>query len=258
MSINFRSLSSVFLVMICAGFVFPAEAHFDIFVTNLGLQTGIGGADVDGGVFNVDTRVFEGVMIASGAPDCSRNEPGFFALSDLAPSGLFPNGASALPAGAVVALNFNPFAFNGNVSDLFYWDGAGAVDFQPAAGVNVSLSHTDELAGTSGELDFHPAFEIDDPLGTAANGVYLASLSAVAGGLAPSDPIYLVWLVDSSITDAEIAEEVELAIEAGTAFPYFEEAVGHVESSLVPEPASGPAALFAVCGSLAGLRGRRK
>jgi hypothetical protein len=231
--------------------------HFDIFVTDLGTQTGIGAADVDGGVFDVGTRVFEGVMIASGAPDYSRNEPGFFALSNLAPGELFPSGTSALPANTPVSLSFGPFSFNGNTSSLFHWDGVGAVDFQPAAGISVALSDGIESTGGNGELDFHPDFQIDDPLGTAANGVYLASLTATAAGRDPSDPVFLVWLVDSSITNDVIAEEVEEQIEAGLAFQFFETAVEHVESSLVPEPATTTVALLGLSVMLVGQRYRR-
>src|SRR5690606_21545086 len=111
-----------------------AQAHFDIFVTNLGTKTGIGGADVDEGEFNLTTRVFEGVLVANGAaPDYSRDEPGFFALTSAAPPSLFPSGASALPSNALASFSFNNFTVNGNNANLFHWDGVGAVDFQPVS-----------------------------------------------------------------------------------------------------------------------------
>ena len=131
------------------------------------------------------------------------------------------------------------------------------VDFQPAAGIAISLSDADQFTGGNGELDFHPDYQIDDPLGTVANGVYLASLTATAAGLDPSAPAYLLWLVDSTITSDEMAEQAEESIEAGTAFHFFEEAVAHVETKLVPEPASIVVAVLGLCGSLCGIRGLR-
>jgi hypothetical protein len=241
-----------FLFLSSAALINRAAAqHSDIFVTNLGdTKTGIGGADVDGGMFNVDARVFESVLVVDGTPDYSRNEPGFFALSDLAPGSLFPSGASPLEANSLVSISFRTFAVGGNSDDLFYWNGLGAVDFQPAAGVVVSLSDSMEPAGGNGELDFHPHFQIDDPLGTAANGVYLASLTMTAGSLAASDPIFLVFLVDDSIIE-ENAEEIEEDIEAGLAFQFFEEAVEYVETRVaVPEPASLMAMLAGAVGMM--------
>lgn len=233
----------------------PAQ-HADIFVTTLpGSTTGIGAADVDGGAFEVDTRVFESVLIAGLSPDYGRDEPGFFALSDLAPAGLFPPGASPLPANSLASFAFHSFTFNGNTHELFYWNGVGAVDFQPAAFAEVSLSEAVETTTDHGALDFHPAFQIDNPAGAVAGGVYLASLRATVAGLAPSEPIFLVALVDSSITNEFLAEEAEEAIEAGTAFQFFEQAVAHVEASLVPEPSSLAIGLLGAVGLLLG--GRR-
>jgi hypothetical protein len=245
---------------IAVGLAASASAqHFDIFVTNLGgAKTGIGAADVDGGHFDIDARVFEAVMIAGGAPDYSRNEPGFFALSDLASSGLFPAGASALPANSTASFSFNTFLLNGNMDDLFYWDGIGEVDFQPATFAGISLSDADEMASDHGALDFHPDFQIDNPTGTAADGVYLASVSAAVTGLAPSSPVYLALLVDASITNELIAEELEEAIEAGTAFQFFEEAVEYVELRVVPEPAALTVGLLAVGVLLVGGRLQRR
>jgi hypothetical protein len=235
------------LIVLCTACLWamnnPADAHFDIFVTNLGGKTGIGGADVDTGVFDVNTRVFEGVMIAASSPDYTRDEPGFFALSHLAPSDLFPNGASALAPNALVSMNIQSFSLNNNVSSLFYWNGTGEVNFQPAAGASFLLADPDAFTGGNGELDFHPDYEINDSVSTPTNGVYLASLTATAAGLNSSDPIYFVWLVDFSITNDFIAEDIEGQIEAGTAFPFFEDALGWVESNVVPEPASLTAAV---------------
>ena len=113
----------------------------------------------------------------------------------------------------------------------------------------MTLSSGSALTGATGGLDFHPEFELNDASGMPANGVYLVALTAQVGALDPSDPIYLVWLADASITSDLIAEETEEAIEAGLALQYFEQAVGYVESNLaVPEPGCFALAMLAIVG----------
>jgi hypothetical protein len=252
------------LTRICFGSCIIATAcvaqaqHHDVFVTRVGTQTGIGAADVDNGAFDLTTRVFEGLLVASASPpDYSRDEPGFFALSSMAPGGLFPSGATALSGGVDVTFSFNTFTVNGNSGNLFFWDGAGAVNFQPISSFSMALNPGVVQTGANGDLDFHPDFELDDPSGTPANGVYLISLSAQANGLDPSAPVYFVWLADASITSGLIAEETEEDIEAGLAFTYFEEAAEYVESQVViPEPNSMVLVVFALGGLAVIRRGR--
>lgn len=235
-----------------------ASAHNDIFLTNLGTKTGIGAADVDDGAFDLTTRVFEGVLVFNGAaPDYYRDEPGFFALGSAAPPSLFPSGASAFAGNAPVILSFNTFAVSGNTGSLFYWDGSGGVNFQPVTGLSMSLDPSGTTTSGTGSLDFHADFELDDPMGVPADGVYLASITAKVGDLDPSDSIYMVWLANSTITSDLIAEETLELIEEGLAYPYFEEAVDWVGSNVaVPEPGSVSLLFVAVAGAAAVVRRR--
>ena len=241
----------VFLIVVHS----TAAAHDDILVTKIdgGTKTGLGAIEVAVNQVELDTIVFEGVFIAGqGGNDFARDEPGFNAPSSLNP--LYGGGGDLTSAGAtpldpndVVNIALRTFSFNGNVSDLFYWNGAGAVNFQPATGVTPSLSVSSTVAGANGTVDFHPDFEINAGVGTAANGVYLMSFTQQVVGTDGSDPGFIVWLADSSITDETIAEDTEEDIENGLAFTFFEDAVDHVVS-VVPEPASVVLVLLGVCG----------
>jgi hypothetical protein len=71
MTTYFRSFVCLALVFVCLAIhaASAAAQHFDVFITNLAdTKTGIGGADVDGGAFNIDTRVFESVLVIDGTP----------------------------------------------------------------------------------------------------------------------------------------------------------------------------------------------
>jgi hypothetical protein len=231
--------------------------HSDIFLASVGGQVAVGGANDLGTVdenYDLTTRLFEGLMVPDFPPfdpaDYGRDEPGVVAL----PAGHlgFPAGASALPTNAAVSVSFPTFTVAGNVDSLFYWDGVGSVDFEPASiaqpGVSFSLDN-DPIGNTSddGDLHVHPAFQIDNGgAGVPDDGVYLVAPIASVVGLDDSERFYMVWLVDALITDDEAAEEVEEAIEAGTFealgknFEYFEHAAEYVQSNLiVPEPVSG-------------------
>ena len=239
------------LISLCSS----AVAHDDILVTKIdsGTKTGLGAIEVAVNQVELGSIVFEGVFIAGqGGNDFARDEPGFNGPSSLNP--LYGGGGALTVAGAtpldpndVVNIALRTFSFNGNVSNLFYWNGTGGVNFQPAAGVSPSLSVSSSVAGGNGTLDFHPDFEINAGVGTAANGVYLMSFTQQVVGTDASDPGFIVWLAESSITDETIAEDVEADIENGLAFTFFEDAVDHVVS-VVPEPASVVLVLLGVCG----------
>jgi hypothetical protein len=245
----------------------PARAHSDIFVTDVGGRVAVGGANdlfTDDEHYDLSTRVFEGVMIPGFPPgpapaDYGRDEPGFFAAAagvvDAPP---LPPGATYLPATATVSVDFPAFAVGGNSDSLFYWDGSGAVDFQPILasqpGVAMALDNNPIGAiGATGGLHVHAAYELDNgTTGVPADGVYLVAPTVSVAGLADSQPFYMVWLVDSLLVDDPTAEQVEEALESGQTmvfgkdFGFFEHATQYVQENLaVPEPTSG---LLAVCG----------
>lgn len=251
--VSVRSFATVFVFGLSAA---SACAHRDVYLANVGGQVAVGGANELGTVdehFDIDTRVFEGVMIPSfppiGPADYGRDEPGFFALPSGAPA--FPAGASALPASAPVTIDLPSFSLGGPTDSLFFWNGLGAVDFQPISmaqpGVTMSVDPNPiDSTGPNSGMDSHPAFKLDDGgAGLPNDGVYLVSPTASVAGLANSKPFYMLWLVDALIVDEDAAEELEEALEIGQFdvfgknFAFFDDAVDYVNRADVPEPASG-------------------
>lgn len=249
----------------------PASAHSDIFLAEVGGQVAVGAAaDLDGleggPFYDLETRVFEGVMVAGGTPpfffDYQRAEPGFNA----APTSVVA-GSNPLPANAAASLAFAPVTLAGQSSQLFYWDGTGAVDFQPVISPPVSAVDNPNFGttGGSGGMDEHPLFAINTPgISIPADGVYVMGLSASVAGLTDSTPFAIVWLVDQLLVDDDAAEELEGLLEAfegggdepvfgGKNFAFYEEGVEFVAES-IPEPTG----LGLMCSMLlSGLRGLR-
>jgi hypothetical protein len=242
-------------------------AHSGVFLADADGRVAVGGAH---GLFTAEerydltTHVFEGIMVSSFPPfnpkDYGGDHPCFFALS----SGItgMPVGATALPGTADVSLDFTSLTVNGNADTLYYWDGSGAVDFQPVSTTqpDVSLTVDPEPMDTtseSGGLHVHPAYGLDDGgTGVPADGVYLTSPTVSVDGLTDSEPFYMLWLVDSLILDEDAAEEVEESLEAGQTFVlgedfgFFEQAVEYVQQNLaVPEPSSALLSLLAAAGT---------
>ncbi len=251
----------------------PVLAHSGIFVTDVDGQVTVGDAYPNDAVFNTTSKVFGRIMFTGYPPyapqDYGADHPGFFALGD----GLagMPAGASALPGEADVSLNLPSFAVGSHSDTLFYWDGSGAVEFQPMStaqpDVTLTVDPNNPLYTTAanGALHVHPAFGLDDGgTGVPADGVYLISPTMSVEGLVESDSFYILWLVDSLITDEETAEEVDESLEAGQMtvlgkdFSFFPEAVEYVRQNLVvPEPSSFLLSMFAAFGTF-GLFVRRR
>lgn len=242
----------------------PVWAHSDVLVRSDGTKVLIGAAeDLDmeegGPFFDLETRVFEGVLIDPATPtppfgyDFERDEPGFYSDPTV------PVGQN-LPANADLALTLNAFSLGGAADTAFYWNGAGEVDFQPVSagqpGVGFTFAPTapSPFASTdpSGFVDDHPLFGLT---GGAADGVYLTQVELSVAGLATSDPFYMVWLANSALTTDTLAEELEEALEAfeeggpapvvaGVDFSFYEEAVEYAEG--IPEPAAAFLAALAI------------
>ncbi|MAT68202.1 MAG: hypothetical protein CMJ58_01630 [Planctomycetaceae bacterium] len=280
---NYLPAAALALAILIAGAGAATAQHSDVLVADVGGQVALGAASDIGGAtqaFDLDALVFEGVLLGGGllppavAKDFEGDEPGFFALDGTAGAAdLAALGASALPGSAGASISLTPFTLGGGAGELLYWDGQGAVAFEPApAGTTFSFTPAVNfgMTGPAGGLDAHPIFQLDNgAAGKPADGVYAIAPSIAVDGLTPSDPIYLVYLVDALIVSEADAEEVEEALEAveeglaaealfsGKDFAFYEEAVEFVEAAVVPEPSAwGLACLVGV--ALAALAARRR
>ncbi len=243
--------------------------HSDVLLASVGGQVAIGAInDIDGPNESLDleTRVFESVFIQGFAPptpaDYESIEPGFHAENGVTDAAnLAALGASPLPGGASVSANLPTFTVNGNSDMLFYWNGVGAVDFQPIATAQPGVAFAFDppafgTAGVNGDLDDHPVFQVNlAGGGVPADGVYLISPTVDVTGLATSENFFIVGLVDALLETEDEAELVEAALEAFEEgapdavvdfgggvmkdFAFYEEAVKWVEGNLVvPEPSA--------------------
>src|SRR5882757_5876629 len=114
-----------------------ASADTDMLVTNVGGSVTVGGADeleTANEHFELASQVFRREMVPNFPPfdphDYGHDDPGFFAISGTR-IGDFPAGATALTANAPVTIHFPAFTVGGHTDSLFFWDGSGAVNFQP-------------------------------------------------------------------------------------------------------------------------------
>jgi hypothetical protein len=229
----------VFAAMLAV--VDPAEAqHFDIFLARpaTGTQTVVGAADVDALVYDDTARVFEAEMGALGG-EFAALEPGVNHPNLNNPVTDYPSSATGLQPGDVLRLTERDFAVEGLVDDLFYWNGAGAVSFTPAA-ADFRIDDGNPLPGSvgvGGAYDDHPFLVVDSD---ALPGIYLASVVGRVNEFADSDPVYIVFA-----TSEEFEEGHALAAE-------------YVQANLVvPEPAL--LALVAIaCGAIVAMRCRAR
>lgn len=264
-----------------------AQAHSDALLTNVGGQVAVGtAADIDGPdeAFELHADLFEVILRSGFAPptpaDFEGDEPGFFGLHGANDATkLATLGASALPAGAAVTGSTTTFSVNGASDSLFYWNGVGAVDFQPISAAQPGVTFAFSPAafgatGANGVLDDHPIYQINHPVGTPADGVYLVAPTIGVAGLSDSRPFYMAFLVDSLITGEDELELVEAALEGleegatpdalvdfggGVTkdFAFYETGVEWIEGNLVvPEPASASLAAVSFVALLAARRKR--
>lgn len=263
MSLTHKRILTMAVFAAALAYSADAFAHSDVLFGNVGGKVTLGTAEDIGDPNNEDLTLFdpgfngafESIMrTAAPVADYESDEPGFY--SD--PNAL---GVNAVPAGLNVFVNSVPFTVDGATADLFFWDGTGSVDFDPAPANTTFEFEQDPNTGigttTSGTFDDHPEFLLNaDPNAVPADGVYLISFEVAVDGLTTSDSSLAVLLVDELIISSFWAEEVEEAVEgleegAPNAevdfgggnikdFAFYEEAVEYVEDNLVvPEPTTG-------------------
>ena len=278
------ALLTAVLVGVATSRVFASGGHSDALLVNVGGQAVVGTAsDIDGPEeeFQLYAGVFEAILRVGFTPppqaDYEGDEPGFFGLHGVNDAGdLAALGASALPAAAAVSGSLTPFTVNGNVDSLFYWDGVGSVNFQQIslAQPNVSFAFKPAAFGATGgngDLDDHPIYQINNPSGTPADGVYLVAPQISVAGLTTSKPFHMAFLVDALIEDEDDLELVEAALEdfeegapnalvdfgGGVTkdFAFYEESVEWIESNLVvPEPGTLALAVIGIAAAVAARR----
>ncbi len=245
----------------------------DAFVTNVGGQVTIGGAnnlETASESFELTSKIFYTPMVPTPDPfdphDYGYDDPGFFALGSTRVAD-FPAGTSPLPAGATVTLHQPNFTVAGNTDKLFYWNGSGAVNFQPISttqpGYTIAVGATPvgTTSNTSpsdyGALHEHPGFTLDNGgPGTPADGVYLNAANISVTGLADSKNYYYVWVIDSLIDDADKADELRDAllthadppVAEGKDFTFVNDAISYVQNNLVSVPEPDSIALVSIVG----------
>lgn len=248
-----------------------ARADRDVYLANVGGQVGIGSAahtspsDPD-----LTTRVFARVMVPGFPPfnpaDYGLDEPGYFALP--AGDAEIPAGATALPGNANVTVNLLPFTVNGNTSNLFFWNGSGAVNFQPITQPGVTMTIDPNPIGSTGAVggaDIHPAYRLDNGgAGIPADGVYLTSPTVSVAGLTNSPRVFFLHLADALVTDEADAETLTDNFDRGDTifkgkdFGFFLEAQDYVQGNLVPEPSGLSLAIVMITAIGGSVRRRRR
>ena len=196
------------LALLAAFCVQAGAQHVDILVWDNGGKIGVGQYDYDN-LLATETRVH----LARFDSFYSVNNPGFTAFA----------GPDALPGNADLTWEFLPMTVDsgphaGHASTLLYWDGDGPTpEFgpTPTADYEFSLFGQDGPGTADGGGEVTPGGVIDttppngaihehrfyflddngDGLNTTlpAAGVYLVGLRLRIEGLAPSDPVYMVW-----------------------------------------------------------------
>lgn len=247
--------SVMFATVACSAFNLARGVELDMLIErNPAGKLVTGAADFDNGHWTVGLRSFAGELPAVSLLDDPSGiyfeaDPGFNARSqaeldvDNPPPGSF----LALPALADVKFAIVPLSIDGNTANLFYWDGLGAVNFQPAAGVTLTMSVGSfsatangansvvpgfnlETTDSGGVIHRHPDYVLDNGIAGsyAPEGIYLLPLVAKMDGLADSLPFAITFAA------GEVDEEVHGA------------AVAWVEAHVVPEPSAIVLALCAV------------
>ncbi|CAN5156521.1 hypothetical protein BH11PLA2_BH11PLA2_42310 [soil metagenome] len=185
-----------------------AEAqHFDILAARdvTGTKLVSGTADISNGAYTVGSRVFGADFGEDPSLPHLASDPGFNAVVN-------PAGGLALPGNIALNFDFKTITIGANVSNLYYWDGAGAVNFVPApAGYAITASKAGGFSATAdgsalditgfninttsstGFIHKHLDYEVTGNNGNPVDGVYLVSQQFRMNGLTNSDPYFLVF-----------------------------------------------------------------
>ena len=166
-------------------------------------------------------RVFEG--------DVDPTEPGLQSHTQAEIDAAFGLGSfAALPTGEDLSFRFLPIAIGGTGSNLWFWPGGGAVDFQPVAGNSLTLTHPVSLdtATVTGSNTQVAGFTVDTSDGNgvvhqhlesslangAIDGFTLLAMQFEMAGLLDSEPLIYV-LANGAVDEADHEAAVDWALE---------------------------------------------
>ena len=211
--------------------------HSDVLMQNLDDRLTSGDADFDSGVWSLGARVYTDEFDSSYAID----DPGWNALGAGSPS--MPGGASALPGDTDLEWDFLPMKIDGTISNLFYWDGSGSVNFgatptpdyklylQAKSSNFIPVDGSDQIVpgeviddtDSSGGIHRHRFWFLDDEdgdLGTdPVDGIYLLSLRTRMIDLDRSAPLFFLFGTPGSTSDALNSAKAWISIEIDNLSP---------------------------------------
>lgn len=181
--------------------------HIDILVARdaTGTKLVSGAADISNGNYTVGPRVFGADFGEDPMLPHLGSDPGYNAVAN-------PTGGIALPGSTPLSFGFKTITIGSTTSNLFFWDGTGAVNFTAVpAGYSFTASKSGGFSstvtgtatnvagfninttGSNGFLHKHLDFQIDGNGGNPADGIYLVSQQFHMSGMVSSDPIFLVF-----------------------------------------------------------------
>jgi hypothetical protein len=218
-------IAATFAVLFAAQLATPAVSralHFDYLVEqNASGQLVTGTNDFDNGnALTLPVRVFYRDLDYLPDGTSFGSDPGYSAVSSVN----VPDGYLALPPSTGLFFDMMAVSIGGqSVSNLWYWNGQGDVNFQPAVGEtftlsvgNNSVSVDGSAAGvtglklqntsSTGSAHFHPSYHLTSTLGgVPTEGVYMIAQEVRMPGLENSIPYYTLF-VTNTITNAAYSD----------------------------------------------------
>jgi hypothetical protein len=172
---------------------FAQAQHVDILaaLNPAGTQLVSGTAALSSGTYTVGQSVFGAEFGEDPGLPFLASEPGYNAVSN-------PTGGLPLPDDAALNFNFKAMSIAANTSNLYYWDGSGAVNFTPATGQSFTASKAGGFSATvSGEANDIAGFTIN---ATDLNGFIHRHLDFQLNGPGGNDPAVGIYLVAQEFT----------------------------------------------------------